>query len=86
MKANPLLCVGPLTVSVLIGLTGCAWLKPPTEGGRGAVGPRESERWEYTFPSWGQESREHLPSRDFNRWANQQLRQLDQAPPPRRGR
>jgi hypothetical protein len=55
---------------VLVGLTGCAWLRPPVESGRGAIGPGEKEYREQAWPSLGQESREHLPSRDYNRWVD----------------
>ena len=56
---------------VLVCFTGCVWLRPPVEGGRSAIGPGEKEYWGQALPFLGQESREHLPSRDYQRWVDQ---------------
>ena len=77
MKAMLLLRLGLL--SGLAVFTGCAWLKPPVNEGRGAVGPTERQRWENSFPWVGQESAG--PSRDYKGWRDDVLREFRQTSP-----
>jgi hypothetical protein len=80
MKAIPLLSVGCLVVGLLVGLTGCAWLKPPVDEGRGAVRPGDGEYWHDALPV-AHESRQNLPREDFNSWANRQIREVREMSP-----